>query len=459
MDLRTYLLVLRKGAWLLVLCSLLGLAAAAAYNALATRTYVSSVSFYVSTPTEASGGNAYQANQYALSKIKSYTELLTSDRLADMVVEDSGVNLNVPQVASRISASSELDSVILTATVTDTDAQRSLQIARSVARTFGQLVSELDNRQSTPLGSGGATVELNVTSGPRLHSGAVSPKIKLNLALGLGAGLLLGVALAFARQLLDTTIRSAESLRELTGQPVLATIGFDRRAGSNPLASSLSPSVSEAFRQLRTNLKFIELTSPLRAVAITSALPGEGKSMTAANLAQAFAQVGERVLLVEADLRRPGITQRLGRENLIGLTDVLMGTVELDDALQPGGDGEFALMPSGTIPPNPSELLGSALMLELMESLRERFDLLVLDTPPVLPVTDAGIIAQYVDSVVLVVRHGRTRRARISAALEAMENLGAPVVGTVLNAAPVRGLRDRAYEQYHAAPHRRFLVR
>jgi non-specific protein-tyrosine kinase len=192
-------------------------------------------------------------------------------------------------------------------------------------------------------------------------------------------------------------------------------------------------------RQLRTNLQFVDVDHPPRAVVVTSAVPGEGKSTTAANMAITFAQAGSRVLLIEGDLRRPKVAEYLGVEGAVGLTNVLVGQVGIDDVLQPWGRSGLWVLPSGSVPPNPSELLASQNMTELLRDLETRFDLILIDAPPLLPVTDGAVAAARADGALLVVRYGHTTRAQVQLAVESLEAVDAHLLGCVFNMAPAKG--------------------
>jgi capsular exopolysaccharide synthesis family protein len=439
-DLRGYVRAIRKNWWIVVACVLLGAGAATFMNLRATPQYQSKVEFFVSTPT-ADGGNALQADQYAQRRVNSYVGLLTSERLAERVLADTGLTRSVASVQRSISASADLNTVLLSATVTDSSPDASLAIASAVANDLGPLVDQYDDR-----GDGSANVELNVISGPTLNSTPVSPKTKTNLALGLAAGLVVGIVLALLRELSDTSVRSPNALQSLTGRPVLGVLNYDRRAKRAPLElDSRARSVrAEAFRQLRTNLQFVDLGSPVHVLVVTSSVADEGKSSTAVNLAVAIADSGRSVVLIEADLRRPRVAEYLGLESSVGLTNVLVGQAQVEDVLQPWGRGALTVLPCGTIAPNPSELLGSPEMSRLLERLRERFDVVVLDTPPLLPVTDAAVAAAQADGALLVVRHGKTSRNQITQSLESLEAVGARTLGTVLNMVPTRGADKHA---------------
>jgi len=447
MDLQTYLRTLRKGWWIILLVTLLGAAAAFGLNETANRAYASTVTFYVSTPTEAAGGNAYQANQYAVAKILSYSEVLNSDRLGRMIVQsDKGIDLTSAQVANEISGTTNLNTVVLTATVVDANSARSFRIASALSSQFKILVDQLDNR-TTSTGVRGSTVDPQILNGPTLNAVPVSPNVKRNLLLGVGAGLLLGILLALLRGLLDTSIRSLAALREVTGLPVLGSLYYDSAAKRTPIL--VGPAVysvrAEAFRQLRTNLQFVHVGNPVHVLVVTSSVPEEGKSTTAANLAILYAETGRRVLLIEGDMRKGRIAEYLGLEQAVGLSDVLAGNADISDVLQTWNAAGLTVLVGGSVPPNPSELLGSYNMATLLGQLRDLFDIIVLDTPPLLPVTDAAVAATLADGVLLVVRQGKTSRTQVAASVRSLQAVDARVLGVVFSMVGKRSDDNKGY--------------
>jgi capsular exopolysaccharide synthesis family protein len=259
------------------------------------------------------------------------------------------------------------------------------------------------------------------------------------VSIGLGLGLLAGIALAAAVRSLDSTIKSAEALGELTGgKPVLGAIPFDPGVKQRPLVVNEDPFRPrvEAFRKVRTNLQFIDIDRPRKVLLFTSALPEEGKSSSACNLAIMLAQSGRRVVLMEADLRRPRAVSYLGLPGGVGVTDVLLGRCAEHEAIQTWGDGLFAVLASGSTPPNPGDLLASQQARQLIARLRDRYDTVLIDAPPLLPFADAASIAPCSDGAILMVRHSRTRTEHVRRAVEALTAVDVPVLGSLLTMAP-----------------------
>lgn len=434
MDLRQFWTAARKGWWLVAIAAVLGVAGALGIISNTTPQYSSSVTFFVSTPT-ADGTSPLSADQFATRRITSYVGLLSSDVVARQIVNDPNIDLDASSVASTISGEADLNTVLLTATVTDSSAQRAYLIAQGLATKFGSVVNEVD-----PIGPG--QVVLRVISGPTLNPDSISPRRTLTLAVGFVLGAALGLVIALLRQVLDSTVRQPQLLRELTDDaPVLGVIPFETSAKKAPLiVYKNSRSIrAEAFRHLRTSLQFLDVEAPVRVVVVTSSVSGEGKSTTATNLAISFADSGSKVLLIEADLRRPRVGDYLGMEPSVGLSNVLAGQVPVDDVLQPWGGSSLTVLVSGSIPPNPSELLGSSRMVQLLDTLKKQFEIIILDTPPLLPVTDAAVVVAHADGAVLVVRHGKATRAQITTAVRTLTAVDARLLGTVMNMTPKRG--------------------
>ncbi len=445
MDVRAFFQLLREHWKLIVVVTLLAVGGSAALTARMTPRYASSVTFYVSAQTNTTDpALAYQGTLLSQQAVQSYADLLTGPRLASSVISYLRLTMTPAQLAAEISARNIPQTVLLTATVTDTSPQRAQMLATAVGIRFVGLVSALER----PPGLKHPTVRLTVVAPATLPAAPVSPNPVRNIGIALGLGLLIGIAFAAARRSLDTSIKSADHLATLTaGAPVLGTVPFDPTARKQPLVASGDPLSRrlEAYRKIRTNLQFIDVDVPHKALLFTSCLADEGKSSTACNLAIAAAQFGTRVIVVEADLRRPRATGYLGLPSGVGVTDVLVGRVEVGEAIQTWGEDLFHVLASGPTPPNPSDLLGSRRMSQLIEQLRGSYDLVLVDAPPVLPFADAVATAPACDGAILVVRHGKARTAQLRQAREALGAVGSPILGSVLNMTPARRHAEYGY--------------
>jgi receptor protein-tyrosine kinase len=260
------------------------------------------------------------------------------------------------------------------------------------------------------------------------------------------AGLLIGVGVAIARVRLDRSVKDAAEASELVRAPVIGTILRDQSLEKgHTIERSGESRTAEDYRQLRNNLQFLNVDNPPRVIMVSSAIPSEGKTTLVINLALALADAGQRVVIVEADLRRPKVINYLGLVAGAGLTNVLAGTAEVDDVLQRYGDAQVSVLAGGPTPPNPGELLASSHMQALLEKLRAQSDFVLIDVPPLLPVADASGLAGQMDGVLLSVRYGSTRKDQLMQAAATVEHVGAKLLGAILNIVPPKAGAAAAY--------------
>jgi capsular exopolysaccharide synthesis family protein len=450
-DLRHYLRILRVRWRLVVVCLLVAVGGAAGLTFLSTPQYAASAQLFVSTSqASADDGALSSGGQFAQQRVKSYAEIVDSETVTSAVIAELGLSTTPDELATHISATAPLNTVLINITVRMSDAGLAQRVANAVAQEFTTVASALER----PEGQASSPVKVSVVREAGLPAAPVSPRVPLNLALGLVVGLALGVAAAIARETLDTSLKGAEDVRAAMALPTLGLIAFDPEAEKRPLIVHDHPhsTRSEAFRQVRTNLQFVNVDNPPRSIVVTSALPGEGKSTTTCNLAIALSQAGVRVIVVEADLRRPKLASYLGLEGAVGLTNLLVGTARPEDVIQRWGNTELFVLPSGPTPPNPSELLGSLQMQELLAELESRADLVLLDAPPLLPVTDASVLASLASGAVMVARAGKTTREEASKAAQLLRGVDTEVYGAVLNMVPTKGPGAYRYGSYGYGP-------
>lgn len=245
-------------------------------------------------------------------------------------------------------------------------------------------------------------------------------------------GHILGLLAAFAilRTVLDNKVRNARDIARLTDRPIIGVIPSDPKAAERPIILKADPTNqrAESFRAMRTNLPFIELDGG--QTFITSNIPSEDKSTTAVNLAIALTDAGKRVALIDTDLRKPKVTDNLGIKSAVGLTDVLIGRVAVADIMLPWGRRPLYVLPAGKVPPNPSQLLGSAQMKALLDEFAKTFDVVIRDAPPLRPVTDTAALSRLTAGAIVVTAAGRTTTHQLDGALEALETVGAKVAGS-----------------------------
>ena len=281
--------------------------------------------------------------------------------------------------------------------------------------------------------SGSQLVRATIVNSASVPTHPTSPKPKTNLALGLVLGLVLAVGQALIRSAVDARVRTPDDLAQVLDAPLLGTIGhLGSKGGSSGYASG-DPS-TEAYRRLRTNVGFLTPTDDhRRSLVVTSPSQGEGKTQTVIGLASMLAQAGERVLLIDADMRRPTLAQRLQLDPEPGLSQVLSGRGRFEDFVLQVEDTSLFVLPSGSIPPNPAELLGSHNMENLLASAEGLYDYVLIDSPPILPVTDSTVIGEHVGGVILVVRSGRTKLQEVREAARLLDTAGAGLSGVVIN--------------------------
>jgi succinoglycan biosynthesis transport protein ExoP len=373
---------------------------------------------------------AKAANAYAEAYLNQTREQFVNSQLAS----ESAVQAQINSLQSEINvaqaelASTPSNSASLEALLTGYYQQQA-----SLKTQLSQL--QLTTAQSS---SGGQLVNRAVAS-----SVPSSPRIDRDVGIAIVAGLLVGIGFALLRDNLDDRVRDKVQLEQLIpGIPVLGLIpvidGWRDRKKPYLVAQSHPRSPpTEAFRGLRTSVQFMSLERPTKVLQITSPSAGDGKTTTSANLAWIMAEAGQRVVLVGCDLRRPRIHEFFGLRNDIGFTSVLLGEADLGEALLPvPGQPRLQMLPTGPIPPNPSELLSSVKTREVFKSLSAYADIVIVDSAPVLPVTDAAVLSTHADAILIVVSAGMDRRRDVVRSVEMLRQINAPVVGTVLNRAP-----------------------
>lgn len=444
-ELRHYLRILRKRWLIIVAVVLICVAGSAAASLLVMPKYEATTVVFVFVQSSGNAADLSQGNSFAQGQVKSYADAVSTPRVLDSVIEQLGLTESAAELAKSVTATAAVDTVDVTITVDNPSPVAAANIANAVTASFQRVVADI-----TKPSSGASQVLVSVLQPATAPDAPVSPKTGLNLVLGLLAGLVLGLAVAIFIHALDRRIHGEQDVAEITSTPIIGGIAFDPDAADRPLTVQDNPySVrAEAFRALRTNLRFLEVEPGRKSFVVTSSIPGEGKSTTAANLAIAMADTGVGVVLIDADLRRPKLAGYMGLEGAVGLTDVLVSRVTLEDALQPWGDNLLRVLPAGSIPPNPSELLGSRAMEKLLRKLEADFDVVLVDLPPLLPVTDAAVVTKFTRGALVVVSAGRTHKDELAAALATLQHAGAPAAGIILTMLPTNGPDAYGYRQF-----------
>lgn len=448
MELSTYLRILHRNWILIVALSILGGAGAYGYSLLQTPTYQANTQLYVSVRSDSSVvSDLAQGTTFARQAVVSFVDVVDSAIVLDRVIDDLNLDTTPQQLARWVEASSPTNSVIISISVSNTNPETAASIANSVGTNFADVVT---NSLEKPEGDAASLVRIETIEPALVPASPASPHTTLNTVLGFLIGLGVGVTFAVLRSVLDTRIHSLHDIEHATQAPVLGGITLDPDAKKRPLIVHADPRSprAESFRSLRTNLQFIDVDGTSRSFVVTSAGPGEGKSTTTANLAITLAETGARVALVDGDLRLPRVADYMGLEGGVGLTDVLIGRAELADVLQQWGTGKLFVLTSGKTPPNPSELLGSQAMQRTLEALAGAFDYVLVDTPPLLLVTDAAVVSRFTSGVLIVAASGSTKRPQLAAALEKLNAIGSRIFGVIVTMLPTKGPDSYSYGAY-----------
>ncbi|TQM91272.1 capsular exopolysaccharide synthesis family protein [Ornithinimicrobium humiphilum] len=446
MDLNDYWRVLRRAWRTFVATILVIVAAAAVLTAVSPREYLATSQLYISTGGGDSVSDLAQGGSFTQRQVTTYADIISTPLVLDEVVASLGLSESSHSLAQRVTATVPPETVLIDVSVTDRDPVQAATIANAVTAEFSSAVEDLER-----VGTGTSAVKATVTRPATAPTTPASPNLVRNFSLALALGVLAGGCLSLVRDLFDARVKGEADVQRVTDEPVIGAIAFDKDAPDHPLVLEIDPHSprSEAFRALRTNLLYVNPDDPARTLLVTSTVPGEGKSTTSVNLALTMAETGATVCLIEGDLRRPRMLEYMGLESAAGLTDILVGRVEPEDVLQPYVGG-LQVLGCGAIPPNPSELLGSAAMERLLERLARDFDYVIIDAPPVLAVTDAAVLSTVVDGTMIVVGAGVVNRDPLGRAITTLERVDANILGLVLNRLPIKGpdAYSYSYESY-----------
>ncbi len=498
MDLRHQLAFLRSSLPLVAIGALIGAVAAFLLSSVLPPTYQSQATLLVGQAANPGTTADYNQLLISQRLSQTYAQLVTLPEIATGVIDELDLSTTPDELLKHVQAQAPLDSTLLTITVEDGTADGAAKIANAfvtvllksdfaskpaptelqklveedliaVREQTKQVQDQIDALVAVPirtdiqeqrlanlqaqmvglrstlatllsLSTGSSANLLTVVNPARAPLSASSPKVALNTLLGGLLGMLAAVGIAYTSRRLDDTIKTPDDIETLTGLPLLGTIvrmpGDKSRPLQYRLATVLYPRspAAEGFRHVRTNVEFASGETPLRSLLIASAVPGEGKTITASNLAVAFAQAGRSVCLVDADLRRPAVHSVFALPNEHGLSSLLRGEEYTYHSVTHETEvPRLRVLTTGPLPPNPAELLASPRMRAIVAGLLEHVELIVIDSPPLQAVTDAAILSSLVDGTVLVTAAGRTRRGSLQRGQDALQRVGAKVLGAMLN--------------------------
>lgn len=447
MDAQGIFTVLRKYWIVIVVLIVVGGGAGYGYAKSMTEQYRATSSVFVSSDRGATTTELLQGSTFTQDLVQSYAQLATLPAVLTPVIHRLHLNTTPSSLAKLVSANTPLNTVIIEITVTNPSPKRAAVIADNITSSLATVAENLSPRGADKKPS----VTMTTVSSAQVPAAPFAPNKVYYVGSGILIGLVIALIFAFLRELLDTRLRTERDLANLTEIPVSGSISRHKpgKLGSPVLMRSSPHSLAaEDFRRLRTNIAFSNVDKPARSILVTSALPAEGKTTTAINLALAIAERSHRVLLVDADLRRPSIAGRAQVEGSVGLTSVLLGTVQVNDAIQSWAGGALDILPAGVIPPNPNQLLSSEAMERLVKKLTPRYDVIVFDSAPLLPFTDSLSLSKLTDGVILVARSKKTRREQFDRAIQSLDVVNARILGLVLN--EVKAVQTASYYGYKA---------
>ncbi|HVY09137.1 MAG TPA: polysaccharide biosynthesis tyrosine autokinase [Mycobacteriales bacterium] len=436
MDFLGVVAALRRRWLALFLCIIAGTGGGYDLGHHGTKLYRSTAQVLVLTPDGGSIGDQVAGTQLTSNLVATYAGLVNSGTVVARTISKlQAEGVNSPGTVSALI-------VPATYLINVSSVSPSPRIAQATADAASSaLIDEVAAlEQGLP-----SQITLHVATAAGLPFKPISPNTRLDLIVGIVLGVVGGLLLVALFEIFDRSVKSVHQADASLGVPMLGVVP-KRRGKTLVLSPDSTRAEGEPYRSLRTAVRFLDPDRPLRTLLITSPTANDGKTTTVANLAVALALSGERVIVVDADLRRAQLAEAFGLERRVGLTSLVLGQATLDQALQDWRPN-LKVLPSGPLPPNPSEILGSQFLNSLLGELSKRADIVILDAPPVLPVADAVTLGTQVDGVVIVVRHGMTPRGAAAAARRRLEAVGARLLGYVFNGVP-RGETTGYYLDY-----------
>ncbi len=406
--------------------------------------YEAHAKLYVSTVGGAPVSNAsYQETTASQQIALSLAKLVPSEVITARVVDSLQLDMSPSELASQIEATVEPETVLIDLNVTDSSPNVAREVANATAFEFADFVEELQVKAAPSMPKPQVTlIQPAVTP-----SAPISPNVPRNVGLGTLAGLVAGLVFATLRERANRTVRDVHSLQHIVGQPPLGSIPISRSRDGESVAVVIDDkSVLEGFKEVRTNLQHALGVRPTRIVCVTSAGLSEGKTTTVLGIAIALADAGHRVVVVDSDLRRPDLSRRLKLTGTAGLTEAISVGLTVGDVIHPSGLPGIDAISSGHASDQPSELLSSDRAALLFCVLGERYDFVLLDTPPLLAFTDAAVVADHTDGVVLVVPYAHVESNDLEAAVASLHRVERRILGPVFTFAPVSESRRRSLE-------------
>ncbi|OYN92290.1 polysaccharide biosynthesis tyrosine autokinase [Parenemella sanctibonifatiensis] len=451
MELQQYARIFRRYWRSAVASVLVCIAIAAGMTLLQSPTYSAAAQVFLTVEAGETAGELSSGATYAERQVDSYVQVTKTATVLQPVIDELGLPLTPSQLAGKLTVSAPDSTSIIKIQVNDANPEQAALLANHVSASLVRTVGQL-----SPAGADGTRLVSASVIDPAVVPGSpVAPRPALNIALGAVVGVLIGLGQAVLRSVLDTRLRNKDDVAKITPAPVLASIGQIVASADRALPDGEQWANAEAYRRLRTNVGFVGLGGERRnSMVVTSSVAAEGKTETVVNLARVLAEAGESVLLIDADLRRPQVAARMRLDSELGMSDVLTGRGSLE-ALTIPVTQFLSVLPAGTVPPNPSELLGSEAMAHLLARVERQYDYVLFDTPPLLPVTDAVVLSAQTGGAIVVARSGVVHRPQLTTSLDLLKSGDVTLLGVVLNGVPVDKRAGGYYSSYYTSHEQR----
>lgn len=416
--------------WLVGAGTVLGISVGLILSAVTPKAFTATTTFFLASPASADSSGAYNGDLFSQQRSATYSQLVGTHDLALKVIDDLGLTMTPDELTSKINAAQVPKTVLLALTVTDSSAQRAANIARTYGDNFPQYVARLE----TPVGSNEPVSAVTVIQKAEVPTSPTSPNTPLNGAVGLAGGAFLGFFLTWFTRLHDHRIRTTKHVEDATGATVLGVLPRDRARLTTrlDLAADSTSTYAESIRRLRTNLLFVGVDAPPRTIAFVAPASTMSTTATATNLAVALDGISRQVALIDADLHESRLGRYIGVAADLGLASAVSGAAALADVIVRVPDTGVDLLPAGSPPESPGEVLASDAMAKVIAELGNSHDFVFCDTPGLLTATDAAVIGLACDGVILVATQGKTRIEGLSETAETLRRLGTNVLGAVL---------------------------
>lgn len=459
MTIAEYVAVLRRNLILIILLMFVGGAGSLMFSQALPKQYRSYASVIVIPERGENTSEIVQGSNYVQNMVQSYALLASTPYVLQPVIDKLQLNQSPTKLAQSLAVDTPLNTVVIQISLTDNSPEQAQKITAAITTSLISAVSEL----SPKIGSNPA-VHLETISPASLPLNYVSPDSRLFTIGGAAGGLLLALAIAFLGEQLRSRPRNADDIAAFTDLPVLGEVPRLARGQTNlPTTVVMTPDgqTAEALRAVAASLRFVSVDKPAKVIIVTSARPSDGKTSVATSLGLTLAEAGRRTLVIDADLRNPSVANILGIEGAVGLTSVLVHDCEFEKAIQPWGHKNLRILAGGTLSPNPGQLISSGQLSETIALARSEFDMVIIDTSPILSVSDGLWLSPLSDGVIIVARARKTPIRSVRKAISAIRGTHAAVLGIVVNAARIAP--DRKYHGVYYGkkdkPKRRFLAK